>query len=239
LHEAEELYNLTIKQLETITSSSQSSALLKKKNYGMITHMYGGIESLINSGIRVQILVMPLLSKSLREIINDAQVEISIGSVIKYCLQLSKGLMHLHKYGFCHRDIKPENLMLSDEDNLVLIDFGTCVRIGDRSAGGGGDVYYPFDVNRVAMNEAMDIFAMGCVVYEMLSGQQLFSVRSQNWKWKQIEMYFPLVRNYNVEQIKFVSGVPGELQQLIKEMLSPQPNGRPSMETIIQRLEAL
>ena len=82
----------------------------------------------------------------------------------------------MHSGGLVHRDLKPANVLIDASGRASLADFGLAVRIGDRSAAGGGS---PFSMSPQQLDGALpaisdDIFAFGAVAYELLSGYPPF-----------------------------------------------------------------
>jgi eukaryotic-like serine/threonine-protein kinase len=110
---------------------------------------------------------------------------------IDYSLQIAHGLAAAHDRGIVHRDLKPENVFLTTDGRVKILDFGlakafaTSVADARTIAGSQGTevgtvlgtVGYmaPEQVRALAVDHRADIFAFGCVLYEMLGGQRAFS----------------------------------------------------------------
>lgn len=71
-------------------------------------------------------------SKTLRETIPDSLLW-------KITHDVSAGLQHMHRKGYLHMDIKPANLLINENNNILIGDFGMVVRIGERSEDREGD----------------------------------------------------------------------------------------------------
>jgi len=99
--------------------------------------------------------------------------------VLRWMEQLCHGLAHAHRAGVVHRDIKPANLMIDREGTLKIVDFGIA-RAGESQLTKSGvlvgtaNYLAPEQLLGTATDHRADIFAVGAVFYELLSGQKAF-----------------------------------------------------------------
>lgn len=96
--------------------------------------------------------------------------------------QAASGLVEIHKRGIVHRDIKPANLMLRKEGVLVLTDFGVAKHMGDATGDTihgevVGTPYYlsPEQAEGGTITPATDLYSLGVVFYEMLTGSRPYA----------------------------------------------------------------
>ena len=90
--------------------------------------------------------------------------------------QIARGIYHLHSCGIVHRDIKPENILLTRDGHVKLVDFGLSKRVVDRTFTfcGTPDYMAPEIVQNLGHNKAVDYWALGCLLFEILVGEAPF-----------------------------------------------------------------
>lgn len=131
-----------------------------------------------------------------------------------------------HTLAICHRDLKPTNLMLCPDGSVKVLDFGLAMlREADvlqftRTGQLLGTPAYmaPEQIRSGVAGPRSDLYALGCVLHEMLTGRQLFTGPTAYVVFdKQVK-----------ERPPSVSGVPPELDRLIQDLLEKEPEKRPA-----------
>ncbi len=109
----------------------------------------------------------------------------SVRDARKVMMQAASGLQSAHEQGLIHRDIKPGNLMLTQKGSVKVTDFGIALAegTGERLTGTGGIIGTPGYLSPEAclgepLDARTDIFALGVVFYEMLTGRLPFDDKS-------------------------------------------------------------
>jgi serine/threonine-protein kinase len=154
----------------------RESGIGEKLNHSKVMRVYGGEER-----SRVYIVMEWCEGRLLRQIIDEGNIEQD--RAIRIALAILEALEYIHANGVVHRDLKPENIMVDTEDNIKLIDFGIASDSAARrltysnftATLGTPDYIAPEQVKGKRGDARTDIFALGVILYEMLTGKVPFS----------------------------------------------------------------
>ncbi len=155
-----------------------------------------------------------------------------------YARQLCEGLAAVHRSGYLHRDLKPANVLISDntrdrkrstasgpERSVKLADFGLATSGADLTADqiGAGTVLYmaPEQLGGREVTEQSDLFALGLVLYELLTGQRPFPGMTREELARQHAQLIP------ARPSTLVAKVDPALEQVILRCLEHDPKNRP------------
>ncbi|KAH9524062.1 Mitogen-activated protein kinase kinase kinase 1b [Bulinus truncatus] len=149
-------------------------ATLKQVSHERIIKFYGVCST--DSKFHIFIEYSPL--GSLSKFIYDKDLIDEIKARL-FTKQLLEGVAYLHGIGLFHRDIKCDNVLVFDEDNIKLADFGLAKVFAELSqsyTSGIGTIRFmaPEMINNMKYNKQVDIWSVGCVAVNMLTGQVPF-----------------------------------------------------------------
>jgi serine/threonine protein kinase len=128
-------------------------------------------------------MVMEWVEGQLLRTLMAAQRKFPPDRAAKITARICEALDYIHSHGVVHRDMKPENIMVDAEDRIKLIDFGIAGNEGSRrltfanlsNVMGTPDYISPEQVKGKRGDGRSDIYAMGVMLYEMLTGKVPFT----------------------------------------------------------------
>lgn len=162
--------------------------------------------------------------ESLRDRIARGPLPLSDAADI--AVQTACGLAHAHERGIVHRDVKPANLIVTPEGEVEIVDFGLAKGRGARTLTGAGvtpgTVAYmsPEQIRGEGVDHRTDIWALGVVLYEMITGQAPFRGEDDRARTYAI-------LNQDPEPVTAVrAGVPLALEPVLAKALARDPGRR-------------
>jgi serine/threonine-protein kinase len=134
-------------------------------------------------GERKPFFVMPLLpGTTLEQLIVNSSTRLTVDRVVGIAAQTCRGLQAAHEHGLIHRDLKPSNLFVMDDDTVKIIDFGVLHLAGaDSIKALKGTLQYmaPEQIEMKPTTAASDIFSLGVVCYQALTGRKPFARKTE------------------------------------------------------------
>lgn len=127
-------------------------------------------------GDNIQYIVMEQVPGITLKQYMEQQQRLSTKEAVHYTIQILRALQHAHSKGIMHRDVKPQNIMLMRDGTIKVMDFGVACfareegRLSDDMAVGSVHYISPEQARGEVTDEKTDIYSVGVILYEMLTG---------------------------------------------------------------------
>lgn len=207
-------------------------------NHPGITTVFD-IDEHTDGGLRMLFLVMELMQgRDLVSVLREHPGGLPIAQVRDWAVQILDALSAAHRHGVVHRDIKPANLFLTDDARVKVCDFGIA-RLADATkitvtgSVAGTPLYMaPEQIDGRTVDERTDLYAFGCVLYQLLTGT--------TWVDSGSSVGAILHQHLNQTPASPRSVRPDideHLSALVLDLLAKQPDDRPKdAATVAERL---
>ena len=187
-------------------------------------------------------LVMELVEGStLRDYLNE-NGSLTVEQTLQLITPVLSALSAAHRIGIIHRDIKPENILISKDGRIKVADFGLArnIAMGQTMTAESsvvlGSVSYlsPEQVQRGVADARSDIYAIGIVLFEMLTGDKPYSGETPiQIAYRHVNDRIPNIQTIN-------SAIPTSVAELVYEVTAPNPDQRPKdAEELLSKLKEI
>ncbi|EAX94051.1 CMGC family protein kinase [Trichomonas vaginalis G3] len=157
--------------------SAQEIETLKSLKHPNIIQMLDSFKDFMS-----EFIIMEYGGKDLLQILED-NPKMDIKEIKYITREVLKGVEYIHSMGYIHRDLKSSNILVSETNEIKIIDFGYCRKIKGRplTPCRFTNQFAPLDclLGFIDYNEKMDIWGVGCILGHMLAGKLLFEGDSQ------------------------------------------------------------
>ncbi|OWB69343.1 hypothetical protein B5S33_g3004 [[Candida] boidinii] len=155
-------------------------------------------------------------------------------SVKYYSCQIIDAIQYMHDNGIIHRDLKPENILLDEQMRVQITDFGTAKILDCNDNGiypsdsransfvGTAEYVSPELLNDKYCGKPADIWAFGCILYQMIAGKPPFKATNEYLTFQKICKL----------QYAFTAGFPIIIRDLVKKILTLSPRDRLNLKSI-------
>ena len=197
----------------------------------------------------VPYLIMEYIDGTNLAAILDKEHRLPARRIVNICIQICAGLAHAHKKGIVHCDLKPSNILMlgsGSKETVKIVDFGlaqdlpTKITVESRSTDqffvNGTPLYMsPEQCIGTAIDARSDIYSLGCILYEALTGVNVFEgATAMDSLVKQCHIVPPPMSSI------YAGLISPELESCVNSMLAKDPQARPqSMEEVMSLLLAV
>jgi serine/threonine-protein kinase len=149
-----------------------------------------------------------------------------LDEAVDIAIQIAQALGAAHEGGIVHRDIKPANVLITDRDQVKIVDFGLAKLAGEAAVTRQGSVVgtpaymSPEQATGEEVDGRADLWALGTVLYEMVAGRRAFAADNEQAVLLAITTSNPTP----IDRVR--SEVPAELQRIIRRCLKRNPEER-------------
>ncbi len=153
----------------------------------------------------------------------------SIDRALSIAIKICAGVGYAHRAGLVHADVKPQNVLVTESDNVKVTDFGiaqalTATKPRDRErqrvVWGSPHYFSPEQAQGEAPTPASDVYAIGIVLFEMLTGRLPFVGTDQQ------ELAMAHIREMPPRAAEFNPNVPEHLDRILAKVLAKEPTSR-------------
>lgn len=186
--------------------------------------VYHAGEDSVN-GQRFLYLVMPLLHESLEDVLQRSG-RLSSAEAVRVVLHVADGLNAAHRHGLIHRDVKPGNILLDAEGQAALADFGLAremqrpASVATQQPWGTPEYMAPEQFHNTDIDQRADIYALGVVLYELLTGKRPFEGGSA------YDIAAQALTGELTPPSTYDVAIPPALERVVLTALAREPDGR-------------
>src|SRR5436305_5634330 len=203
----------------------REARMAAKLNHPAIVQIY----DVLTEGDESYIVMEHVEGTNLRRLLDDGPLPVE--EVVALARDVAEGLAEAHRQGIVHRDLKSENVLVTPEGRAKIADFGIAKRV---LAGTDGDsltadgrvlgtfrTMSPEQARGEAVDFRSDLFSLGVLLYEAMTGQSPFAAENE------LAMLSRIVRDRQTPVRKVRPEIPEELSVLVDHLLEKDPLRRP------------
>ncbi|MEM9454453.1 MAG: serine/threonine-protein kinase [Myxococcota bacterium] len=192
-------------------------------------------------------IAMELLSGTVLRDMVEGEQRMPLADALELTIQIADLLVTAHALPLVHRDLKPENIFVEQDREgqlrVRVVDFGLAFIEGDAESGrmtkeglvvGTPAFLAPEQATGSHVGPPADIYSLGCVLYELLTGQTVFRGSHMNILTQHV-----YVAPISPRERAPDAGIPSDLDDLVLRMLAKRPEQRPTAEHLVDALRSV
>jgi len=191
------------------------------------------------SGPDFDYIIMPFIEgENLQQRINK-RGPFAPAESVRIMIEIADALHYAHSHKVVHRDIKPSNIMFDSHDKIIIADFGISKDLGNNDITvpntfmGSPGYMSPEQIKGVGVDARSDLYSLGLVFYEMLTGSHPFKGRDAT------SVYYAQVHEMPPRPESLRPDIPMALSRIIMKLLKKNPNNRyPDGAALLKDLQA-
>ncbi len=164
---------------------------------------------------------------SLQQLIENRNL--SMREVIRYSLDFMSAIYHVHSHSIVHCDIKPSNILINENDNAILTDFGSSLHLNNFGNAKLKNVYYkhiaPEQCNTSTISKKLDIYQIGTTLYRMCNGNEEYNRQAKRYKDLNSLKIACASGRFPVRK-KYMPHIPKEMINIIEKCININPFDR-------------
>lgn len=205
----------------TIERFSNELKLARKISHKNVGRMY---ELMEDDGVHY-ISMEYIAGQDLEGLIRQSG-RLTVETAVSIARQVGEGLAEAHRLGVVHRDLKPNNILIDREGGAKILDFGIARSLQAKGITVEGTIIgtlaymSPEQVEGKAVDTRSDIFAFGCVLYEMLTGKSAFGRKTA------AETIAAILQEDPTPLSESGGDIPEDMQSIVRRCLEKDPESR-------------
>ncbi|MGL5346513.1 MAG: serine/threonine-protein kinase [Peptostreptococcaceae bacterium] len=173
-------------------------------------------------------ITMPYFKRgSLHHLIKNKNL--TIREIIKYALDFLSAIEYIHNRGVIHCDIKPNNILIDENDNAILTDFGSALYLNCYGNARLKNVYYkhiaPEQCTNSIISKKIDIYQIGTTLYRMCNGNEEYNKQAKRYKDLN-SMKIACARGRFPVRKKYLPHIPKSMINVIEKCINVNPEER-------------
>ena len=166
----------------------------------------------------------------------DAEGHLSVPAALGIARQIAEALQHAHENGLVHCDIKPHNILVMDDGRVKVADFGIARAVSSVTSTYTGNIvgsvhyFSPEQAKGSLITPKSDVYSLGVVLYEMLTGQLPFTGETP------VGIALKHLQEEPIPIASIDASIPPFVEVLVAGLMAKDPNQRPDSAAVVRQI---